>query len=373
MAENDTGERTEEATPRRREEARKKGQVVRSRELVTAAITIGGAAGVWLLGGDLAMEMEQLTRGVFTQAGEGIDTPSRMVAAFGEAALMALLASMPILLLLWVLGLASSIAVGGLSFSAEALQPKFDRLSPAKGLGRMFGVQALIELVKAAGKFIVLGLVVALILQHYTDEFLTLGRGGVRETLTHALDLLAFTFLLVSLSLLIIVAIDLPFQLWNFKRQLKMSKQEVREEYKEMEGKPEVKGRIRRLQRELAQRRMMQKVPQADVVITNPEHFAVALKYDPNKPGAPVVLAKGVDFIALQIRQIAKSNDVQIFEAPPLARALYHTTELDREIPEGLYLAVAQVLAYVFSLRQFGAAYSRPPPRDYPIPDEYRY
>jgi flagellar biosynthesis protein FlhB len=373
MAENDTGERTEEATPRRREEARKKGQVVRSRELTTAAITIGGAAGLSMLGGDLAMAMEQLTRGLFIQAGEAIDTPNRLIAAFGEAALLALLAALPILLLLWVLSLASSVAIGGLSFSGEALQPKFDRLSPAKGLSRMFGTQAVVELVKAAGKFIVLGIFVALILRHYTDEFLTLGRGGVRETLTHALDLLGHTFLLVSLSLLIIVAIDLPFQIWNFNKQLKMSKQEVREEYKEMEGKPEVKGRIRRLQRELAQRRMMQKVPQADVVITNPEHFAVALKYDPGKPGAPVVLAKGADFIALQIRQIASAHNIQIFEAQPLARALYHTTEIDQEIPEGLYLAVAQVLAYVFSLRQFGPAHSRPPPRDYPIPEAYRF
>ena len=373
MAENDSGERTVDATPRRREEARKKGQVVRSRELATAGITIGGAAGLWSLGDDLALSMEQLTRGMFVQAADHIDTPTALPAAFGEAILLAIYAALPILLLLYAISLLASIAVGGVSFSAEALQPKFDRMSPAKGLGRMFGVQALVELVKAAGKFIVLGLVTALILNNYTDEFLTLGRSGVRETLTHALDLLGFTFLLVSLSLLIIVAIDLPFQLWNFNKQLKMSKQEVREEYKEMEGKPEVKGRIRRLQRELAQRRMMQNVPQADVVITNPEHYAVALKYDPSKPGAPVVLAKGLDLIALQIRQVAGAHNVQIFEAPPLARALYHTTEIDQEIPEGLYLAVAQVLAYVFSLRQFGTAQRRPRPEDYPIPDEYRY
>ncbi|NQD38023.1 flagellar biosynthesis protein FlhB [Permianibacter sp. IMCC34836] len=373
MAENDSGERTEQATPRRREEARKKGQVVRSRELTTASITIGGAAGLWMLGGDLAQALEQMTRGVLVHAGETIDSPNRLLGAFGEAILLALYAALPILLLLFVISLLSSIAIGGLHFSAEAIQPKFDRLSPFKGLSRMFGTQALVELVKAAGKFIVLGLIAALILRHYTDEFLTLGRSGVRETLTHALDLLVQTFLLVSLSLLVIVAIDLPFQIWNFNQQLKMSKQEVREEYKEMEGKPEVKGRIRRMQRELAQRRMMQKVPQADVVITNPEHFAVALKYDPGKPGAPMVLAKGIDFMALQIRQVAAAHNVQIFEAPPLARALYHTTEIDQEIPEGLYLAVAQVLAYVFSLRQFGAAGSRPPPKDYPIPEQYRY
>jgi len=280
---------------------------------------------------------------------------------------------LPILLMLYTISLLSSIAIGGVQFSAEALQPKFDRLSPAKGLGRMFGTQALVELVKAAGKFIVLGIVASLILQHYTDEFLTLGRGGMRESLTHALNLLAQTFLLVSLSLLIIVAIDVPFQLWNFNKQLKMSKQEVREEYKELEGKPEIKGRIRRLQREMAQRRMMQKVPQADVVITNPEHVAVALQYDPTRPGAPVLLAKGADFIALQIRQVAAAHNVQIIAAPPLARALYHTTQIDREIPEGLYLAVAQVLAYVFSLRQFGVAGTKPPPRDYPIPDAYRF
>lgn len=373
MAENDSGERTEEATPRRREQARQKGQVVRSRELTTAALTIGGATTVWMMGGALIVEIEKLTRTLFQHSAMLNDSPERLLGLFGEATWLAFMATLPLLLVLFVISLASSVAIGGLSFSGEALLPKFERMSPAKGLGRMFGKQAAVELIKAAGKFLVLGVVTALILRHYTDEFLTLGRGGARETLTHALNLLGHTFLLVSLSLLIIVAIDLPFQIWNFNQQLKMSKQEVREEYKEMEGKPEVKGRIRRLQRELAQRRMMQKVPQADVVITNPEHFAVALKYDPAKPGAPVVLAKGVDFIALQIRQIASAHNVQIFEAPPLARALYHTTDIDHEIPEGLYLAVAQVLAYVFSLRQFGPAATRPPPREYPIPEQYRY
>lgn len=373
MAESDAGERTEEATPRKREEARKKGQVVRSRELTTAAVTIGGAVGMMAFGGGLAQMFEQLIERNFRQAGAHLDAPEHMLLAFGDSLSTAMWALMPFLALLFVFGLAGSIAIGGLSFSGESIQPKFEKLSPARGLKRMFGPQAAMELLKSIGKFLVVGIFVALVLMKYADDFLTLSRGDVRASLATSMDILGMSFMLVSLSLLIIVAIDLPFQIWQFARNLRMSKQEVRDEYKEIEGNPETRGRIRRMQRQMAQQRMMQQVPKADVVITNPTHFAVALKYEADKPGAPRVLAKGVDHMALQIRKIADAHGVQILEAPPLARALYHSSEVDQEIPEGLYLAVAQVLAYVYSLKRYGAAHTPPPPADYPIPDDLRH
>lgn len=373
MAEHDAGEKTEAATPKRKQDARKKGQVVRSKEWVTATIMIGGALFMMLFGGHVGREMERITRDVIRSAGEGIDTPRLMLATLSEAGLDATLALLPFLVGLFAISLFAPIVVGGATFSTEAMMPKWSRLSPASGFKRMFGIQALVELLKAIGKFFIVAGVAALTLWTFFDEFLTLGRGDVHATISGGMFLLMQTFLLISISLLLIVAIDLPYQIWHYAKELRMSKQEVKDEYKEMEGKPEVKGRIRRLQRELAQRRMMEEIPKADVVITNPTHFAVALKYDAERPGAPRVVAKGADLIALQIRRVADANQVYVVEAPPLARALYHTTELDREIPEGLFLAVAQVLAYVYSIRKYGRAATKPLPTEFPIPDEMKF
>ncbi len=373
MAEHESGERTEQASPRKREEARKKGQVARSKELVTASLLIGGAGGFLLFGPSIAQAIIDIGVQSFRLSPAGLEDPYNMPLSLASAVKIAGLAVLPFLIFMFVIGVLSSIAIGGLSLSGEQIVPKWERLSPFNGFKRMFGLQSVVELVKSIGKFLAVGLITFLVLRAYSDDFLQLGRQDIRGTLQHASELLSHAFMLISLSMIIIVLLDVPYQIWHFARELRMTKDELREEFKETEGKPEVKGRIRRLQREIAQRRMMSKVPTADVVITNPTHFAVALKYDPLSPRAPIVLARGVDLIALQIRRVAEANGVSVIEAPPLARALYHTTELDREIPQGLYLAVAQVLAYVFSLRQYGRANTKSLPTEFPIPDDMQY
>lgn len=373
MAEEAAGERTEQASPRKREEARKKGQVARSKELVTASLIIGGAGGMLMFGDNIARALIEIAVQSFQLNPAWLEDPKTMYLSLSKAVEIAGLALLPFLVLMFVLGVMSSIAIGGLSLSGEQLMPKWDRLSPLNGFKRMFGLQSVVELVKSIGKFIAVALITFIVLRAYSGDFLELGRHDVTGTVQHAAALLSQAFMLISLSLIVIVLLDVPYQIWNFSRELKMTKEELREEFKETEGKPEVKGRIRRMQREIAQRRMMSKVPTADVVITNPQHYAVALKYDPLSPRAPVVLARGADLIALQIRRVAEANGVYVLEAPPLARALYHTTELDREIPHGLFLAVAQVLAYVYSLRQYGRANTKPLPNEFPIPEDMQY
>ena len=238
----------------------------------------------------------------------------------------------------------------------------------------MFSVQALVELLKALAKFLVILAVALVVLSVDQDDLLAIANEPIEPAILHSLKVVGWSAFWLSCGLILIAAVDAPFQLWSHKQKLKMTKQEVRDEYKDTEGKPEVKGRIRQLQREMAERRMMQAVPQADVVITNPTHFAVALKYDPEKGGAPLLLAKGGDFLALKIREIAQEHKVMVLESPGLARAVYYSTELDQEIPAGLYLAVAQVLAYVYQLRQYQAGKGkRPGPLpDLPIPPDLR-
>ena len=247
-------------------------------------------------------------------------------------------------------------------------------MNPLAGLKRMFSLKALVELLKALAKFLVVLGTSLLVLHLRTDDFLSIGQEPLEQAIVHCAWALASALLILSSSLILIALVDVPFQLWDNKQKLMMTKQEVRDEFKDSEGKPEVKGKIRQLQREMAERRMMEKVPQADVVITNPTHFAVALKYDPLNGGAPIMLAKGADFIAQKIREVANENNIVVLESPPLARAVYYSTELDQEIPSGLYLAVAQVLAYVFQLRQYRAGQGkRPGPMpEPPIPDDLK-
>lgn len=375
MAETDAGERTEEATPRKREEARKKGQIPRSRELNTALLLVGSALGLIALSKPVILTIMAMTRHAFTPEREVIFTPEMMMHELGAGFLQVFLSLLPLFGLMLVLALVAPIALGGWILSWEAAAPKWERLSPLNGIKRMFGTNALVELVKSFAKFALVGSVSALMLWLQFDEYMSLGQESVEGSIGHGLRLVGWSILGVCSSLVIIAAIDIPYQLWSYARQLRMTKQEIRDEYKETEGRPEVKGRIRQMQREIARRRMMQKVPEADVVVTNPEHYAVALKYNPKAAGAPRVLAKGADLVAFQIRKIATAHEIPVVEAPPLARAIYHTTELDREIPEGLYLAVAQLLAYVYQLRNWRSGRGQRPhvPEEYPIPPDMEY
>ncbi|MGB1192026.1 MAG: flagellar type III secretion system protein FlhB [Pseudomonadales bacterium] len=256
-----------------------------------------------------------------------------------------------ILFLIMIAGVIGAIGVGGWLVSAKPLQPKLNRLNPLEGLKRMFSMKALVELFKALAKFILVAGVATLILFQMESDLLAIGHEPLIPAISHSTWIIIWSALGMSAATLIIAAIDVPFQIYDNAQKLKMTKQQVKDEHKDSEGKPEVKSRIRQIQRELAQSRMMAAIPDADVVITNPEHFSVALKYDTDGAGAPVVVAKGADEIAIKIREIANAHDIPVLRSPPLTRAVYFSTEIDHQIPAKLYLAVAQVLAYIYQLR----------------------
>ena len=375
MAESESGaDKSEEPTGKRLEESRKKGQIARSKELNTLAVTLTGTMALIIFGAYMGNVLMDIMRGNFSLPREVLMSERSMALYLLASGKEALLAMQPFLIALLIASIVGPIALGGWLFSTEALQPKASRMNPLAGLKRMFSVQALVELLKALAKFLVILAVALVVLSVDQDDLLAIANEPIEPAILHSLKVVGWSAFWLSCGLILIAAVDAPFQLWSHKQKLKMTKQEVRDEYKDTEGKPEVKGRIRQLQREMAERRMMQAVAQADVVITNPTHFAVALKYDPEKGGAPLLLAKGGDFLALKIREIAQEHKVMVLESPGLARAVYYSTELDQEIPAGLYLAVAQVLAYVYQLRQYQAGKGkRPGPLpDLPIPPDLR-
>jgi flagellar biosynthetic protein FlhB len=350
--ENEDGqEKTEEATPKRLEEAREKGQVPRSRELTTMAMLLMAALSLSVLGGHMVEQMGQIMhQGLVIERAKTLDQFA-VIELFGTALGQAMLLLLPFLVIMLATAFAAPVALGGWSFSAEALAFKPDKLNPLRGLKRIFAVRGLVEMIKSLAKFLLIGSIGAGLLWHYMPELMGLGRESVESGLAHTGSILSRSFIVLSVSLLLIAAIDVPFQLWDHAKNLKMTRQEVRDEHKNTEGKPEVKARIRQMQRDVAQRRMMDAIPKADVVITNPTHYAVALRYEADRMSAPVVVAKGVELVASQIRTVAVANKVPLYEAPPLARALYYSTEIGHEVPAGLYLAVAQILAYVFQLK----------------------
>lgn len=375
MAESESGaDKSEEPTEKRLRESREKGQLARSRELSTVAVTLGGIGGLLASGGGLAQTLMAMMQGTFELGRETLLDEGAMVRLLMGSGLMALEAIMPLLIALLIASIVGPVALGGWLFSAKAMAPKVSRMNPAAGLKRMFSTKALVELLKALGKFLVVLGVALLVLSAYQDDLLSIAKQPLDLAIMHSVEIVGWCALWMACGLIIIAAVDVPFQLWDNKQKLMMTKQEVKDEYKDSEGKPEVKSRIRQLQREAAQRRMMQAVPEADVVITNPTHFAVALKYDGDKGGAPRLVAKGGDFVALKIREIAQEHKVTVLESPALARAVYYSTELDQEIPAGLYLAVAQVLAYVYQLRQYRSGKGRRPDplNNLPIPPDLR-
>ena len=375
MAESESGaDKSEEPTEKRIRESREKGQLARSRELNTVAVTLGGIGGLLASGGSLAGSLMAIMQGSFELSRETLLDEGSMVRLLMGSGMIALEAIMPLLIVLLLVSIIGPISLGGWLFSAKAMAPKFSRMNPGPGLKRMFSTKALVELLKALGKFVVVLMVALAVLSTYQDDLLSIAKQPLDLAIMHSVEVVGWCALWMACGLILIAAVDVPFQLWDNKQKLMMTKQEVRDEYKDSEGKPEVKSRIRQLQRDAAQRRMMQAVPDADVVITNPTHFAVALKYDGSKGGAPMLVAKGGDFVALKIREIANEHKVTVLESPALARAVYYSTELDREIPAGLYLAVAQVLAYVYQLRQYRSGKGkRPDPlSSLPIPPDLR-
>lgn len=376
MAESDGQERTEEATPRRLQQAKEKGQVARSKELASASVLIIGAVALMWFGESMAKALFEAMQRLFSLSREEIFDTTKLLEIAGGAMVNLLFPLLLILVTLFVAAVIGAAGVGGISFSMKAAMPKASKLNPLSGIKRMFGMQSWVELIKSILKVALVSGMAIYLIQASQGDLMQLSMDVYPQNIFHALDILLNFILLISCSLLIVVAIDIPFQIWQHADQLKMTKQEVKDEYKDTEGKPEVKGRIRMLQREAAQRRMMTDVPQADVIVTNPEHFSVALRYKQDQDKAPVVVAKGVDHMAMKIREVAREHDIYIVPAPPLARALYHTTELEQQIPDGLFTAVAQVLAYVFQLKQYrkrGGERPKLQQSNMPIPPELRH
>ncbi|MGB5645227.1 MAG: flagellar biosynthesis protein FlhB [Gammaproteobacteria bacterium] len=372
MAQETGQERTEQATPKRLREAREKGQVPRSKELNSMALLMAAAGGFLLLGESILAGMQDIMRaGLAIEHARDLDNNS-VVAVLGNMLIQSLRVVAPMFVLLTVVVVLTPIGLGGWSFSTKAISFKWEKLDPVKGLGRVFAWRGLMELLKVLAKFALVAAISVVILWSLVDQILALGAESLKVALAHVANLCGWSFLACSSVLIIIAAIDVPFQLWQHNKQLMMTKQEVKDEVKETDGRPEVKGRIRALQQELSQRRMMEAVPLADVVITNPTHYAVALRYDQSSMQAPTLVAKGADLVAARIRLVADTHDVAIVSSPPLARALYASTELNQEIPAGLYVAVANILSYVYQLNAMGVGDAIPAePTDLPIPDEW--
>lgn len=363
MAEESDLEKTESPSPRRLEKAREEGDIPRSRELATCTILLAAGMGMWMLGDGLMLRVRHMLSTSLTfERALAFDMHlllTRIIASIGELAL----AFAPFAALLIVVALASPLLIGGWLFSTNALAPNFGKLNPMSGLSNMFSVRALVELLKAMGKAILIGGVAWMVISSKLDAMLILSMEPIKNGSADLGHLMLVSFMSIVGGLVLIACIDVPYQLWQYTSKLKMTRQDVRQEAKESEGNPEIKAKIRAQQREMARRRMMTKVPTADVVVTNPTHYAIAIKYADGEMRAPTVVAKGVGEVAARIREIAAENKVPLMEAPALARALYKHTDLDDEIPQSLYIAVAEVLAYVFQLRAYHQHGGRRPER----------
>ncbi|MFT5707028.1 MAG: flagellar biosynthetic protein FlhB [Oceanospirillaceae bacterium] len=376
MAEDSGQEKTEDPTPKRLKEAREKGDIPRSKELNTTVLLMVSAASILAFGAQTIADLSKMMSDSFSLSREEAFDTKYLLINFGSSALDALWAIMVFMLVTFVAAFVGPISLGGWNFSGKALAPKGSRMDPIAGIKRMFSLKSLVELSKALGKFVIVTALALYFLDTVKEELYSLGKMDAFSGMSSAINLIGWAFLIISLSLIAISLLDVPYVLYESAEKLKMTLQEVKDEMKNTEGKPEVKGRIRQMQREISQRQMMKDVPQADVVITNPTHYSVALKYEDNHRNAPIIVAKGADFVALKIREVAKEHDVPILMSPPLARALYYSTEIGEEVPTGLFKAVAQVLAYVFQLKRFKQNAAQKPilpnQRDIDIPTEYK-
>lgn len=371
MAEDSEAEKTEPASQRRLEQAREEGDVPRSREVATFTVLMAAGAGLWITGSSLVRELSRgLTSGL-SLTREQVYNPDVLINRILVDIVHVLLACLPLGVAVMVVALASPLLVGGWLFSSKAFTPNFMKLNPLTGLGNMFSTNSLVELVKAIIKSIVVGVVAYMVIARQQQEVIGLMAEPLHMGSVHVLNMLAFSFMVIVGALGFIALIDAPYQMWHYANKLKMTRQELIQESKESDGNPQIKGKIRQLQREMAKKRMMQEVPTADVVVTNPTHYAVALKYTEGGQGAPRVVAKGTDEVAAKIRELAKEHRVAILEAPPLARALHKHTEIGDEISPRLYAAVAEVLAYVFQLKAYRPGLRYPDrPGKLDVPDD---
>lgn len=372
MAEDSDLERTEQPSQRRLDQAREEGQVARSRELSTFTVLLAGGAGLWLMGGGLSTQLVKLLRDGLTLETDLAFHTDLLLPRLYAMSVETLAAFAPFMLLLFIVAMLSPMLINGWMFSGKALLPNFSKLNPIAGIGRIFSVHSMVELGKAIGKTLVVGGIGLWAIWQNREGVLALITQPSTVTIPELGTLMLLIFAFIMGGMLLIVTVDVPFQLWEHSKKLKMTKEEVRQESKETEGDPYIKSRIRSLQREMARRRMMEAIPTADVVVTNPTHYAVALRYKEGSMRAPVVVAKGSHLLAARIREIANEHNIPIFEAPPLARALHKHIDLGETIPEALYQAVAEVLAYVYQLHRYHTEGGAKPdmPQELPVPPQ---
>jgi len=375
MAEEDSSqEKTEEPTEKRKQKAREDGQVPRSRELNTAVLLTASAVSFIIFGPSLIDMGRTIFELNFKFDRQQAMDVTKMLESLGASVFEALWGVLPIFIILLIASIIGPIGIGGWNISMKAAMPKAKRINPLSGLKRMFSMNSLVELIKSWLKVIGIGGCAVLVLSLQFETLFNMTFEYTLPALKHALSMLTWSFLLISLTTWVLVALDVPYQIHEMSKKLKMSLQEIKEEFKNSEGKPEVKAKIKQLQREMSQRRMMADLPEADVVITNPEHYSVALRYDPDTMDVPILVAKGVDQMAMKIREVANEYQISIVPMPPLARSIYHFTEIGQEVPEGLYVAIAQVLAYVYQMDQYKKGQGQKPElQSIEVPEDLRY
>ncbi|MDQ7075275.1 MAG: flagellar biosynthesis protein FlhB [Gammaproteobacteria bacterium] len=374
MAENESGQdKTEDPTPKRLNDAKKKGQVARSKDLATMTMTLFGSVGILFLGPSMLEQLQAILADSFVISAQNSRDVHYLYASMSKIIINFIVLLIPFLLLMFFIAAVSPLLLGGWVFSAKSIAFKINKVNPFSGLKRIFSVNGLVELLKAFLKFVLVALIAFWVILDSLDQLLSLSQYSFFVSLEETFELLVWGVIFFAMGLVVIAFIDVPFQLFQHKKKLKMSKQEIRDEMKDTEGKPEVKSRIRQLQQQMAQSRMMEEVPNADVIIVNPTHFSVALRYDQKTMRAPLLVAKGTDLIAHKIQEVAALHEVEVVESAPLARSLFVNTDLNEAIPGPLYMAVAQVLAFVFQLRAARAAGKQAPPIPQPeIPHEYQ-
>lgn len=350
MADENRDERTEEATPRRREEARKKGNVAKSMELNYALVFLTGVTSVYFFITHMYRNIRQVFLYFFSHLTYELTVNNVYALALMLVQQIAIIL-FPILLALIVISIFSNVAQIGFMASAEALEPKFERVNPLSGAKRLFSMRGMVELLKSILKIVIIGYVVYFTIKSGYEDYVMLSYSPVNTTIVFALEVVFKVALRAGLAMLVLALFDFGYQRWQHSQELRMTLQEVKEEYRNTEGDPLVKSRIRSLQREMARRRMMEEVPKADVVITNPTHYAVAIQYDPDTMSAPKVVAKGQRMIAQKIREIAEKNRIPLVENPPVARAIYAAVDVGDEVPEEYYTVIAEILAFVYKLK----------------------
>ena len=347
------GDKTEKATPKKRQDARKKGQVFHSREISTAMVLMAVFAALRIFGHDIYNQILEYTKKVLTEypKTENFYMPDILQHIFIDSIIVFLKAVGPILAIALLTGLIVSYAQVGFLFTLETIKPKFDRINPFSGFKRIFSMRSIVELLKAVLKIVIIGYVAYSYINGQAAAIISL----MNMSLVNITSFIGLTSLNLAIRICVVLillgAFDFVYQWWEYEKNLRMSKQEIKEEYKQMEGNPEIKSKIKQKQRQMSMRRMMQEVPKADVIITNPTHFACALKYDVTISQAPMLLAKGQDYLAMRIKEVAKENKIEIVENKPLARSIYDTVDIGQAIPQELYQAVAEVLAFVYSLK----------------------